>query len=488
MLALTATLAVALVVVAGLHVRLHRQVRCLAARAQAMVDGGGDALAPPQRGTLLPIARALAAAVDQARRLADLHAQRAEALRAQADLDPSTGVARRAAFLAQVAARLDAEDGPAAGALLLVRLADLASLNRMQGRATADRALRVIAQLLQAYPVRVRGCLVGRLNGADFALLLPAPGLAAETAASIADALRPALAAVAHRVHVHIGAAGFVHGTKVSDLLARADHALAVAESGAPFAIEVTQDGPSLGGEQDWHRRIEAALEGGRAQLGMTPMLDERQQVVVLDTALRLRLAPDGPFEAGALWRPLARRSGLVAQADLLALTLALDATERDGLARRVTVATGLLCRPDGLARLRPRLQARGDAAGRLWLGVVAADVLDAGPGATEALREMLALLKPLGLRVGLVQAGMRMREFERLAQWGLDFVTLDAALASGVSSDARSGVALRALLDLLHALGVTVLAEGIEDDRDARWLFEAGVAAVGGAWARSRA
>ena len=44
--------------------------------------------------------------------------------------------------------------------------------------AWADRLLQSLAQTLDAYPQRIERCAAVRLNGADFALLLPAPGLA----------------------------------------------------------------------------------------------------------------------------------------------------------------------------------------------------------------------------------------------------------------------------------------------------------------------
>ncbi|MGS0759098.1 hypothetical protein ACVBEH_32575, partial [Roseateles sp. GG27B] len=55
---------------------------------------------------------------------------------------------------------------------------------------------------VMAYPERVRGCVAGRLNGADFALWLPAPGVAAETAHALAEALRASLPAFGSGIQV----------------------------------------------------------------------------------------------------------------------------------------------------------------------------------------------------------------------------------------------------------------------------------------------
>jgi hypothetical protein len=79
-------------------------------------------------------------------------------------------------------AALKREDGPASGGLILLRVLDLADLNRRLGREATDRMIRTIAQTLQAYTQRVGGAFVGRLNGSDFALALPEGGISDETA------------------------------------------------------------------------------------------------------------------------------------------------------------------------------------------------------------------------------------------------------------------------------------------------------------------
>ena len=72
------------------------------------------------------------------------------------------------------------EDGAAEGGLVLLRVLDLAELNRAaRPRGGRPRMLGAIAQALQAYTERVKGCFVGRLNGSDFALCLPVAGVCA---------------------------------------------------------------------------------------------------------------------------------------------------------------------------------------------------------------------------------------------------------------------------------------------------------------------
>jgi EAL domain-containing protein (putative c-di-GMP-specific phosphodiesterase class I)/GGDEF domain-containing protein len=397
---------------------------------------------------------------------------------AAADLDGLTGALTRAAFVGRFTAWL-AGDGPG-GSLLIVRLADLAGLNHALGRDGADRALRLIGELLLAYPERVRDCLVGRLNGGDFALCLPTPGLAAETAATLADTLRQALAPFGAGVQVHVGAVEFGRGAHASALLASVDLALAHAEAEGDVVVDAATASPAPGGEGAWRRQLAAALDDGRGVLDASPVLDARRRLVHLDAPLRLQWQPQGGHDAASRWLPLATRCRLTPQADRLALALALDAIARDGVPRAVRVAPASLADGDFVAGVLQMLHERSQRARHLWLELperAAVELFD-------TVQRFASLVRPLGVRFGLGHGGVRLHRLERVEELGLDYLRLDAALCARAANSAAARDAVRAAALLLHTLSVQVLAEGVVDDADAAVLFEAGVDAVGGPWA----
>ena len=119
---------------------------------------------------------------------------------------------------------------------MLLRVCDLAGLNRAIGHEATDRLLQSVADVLRAYPDRGGGCFVGRLNGSDFALGLPVPGVAAESAQSLAQALSAALTSFGLPVSVALGAVEIRPGATASALLAAVDAALARSETSGPFA------------------------------------------------------------------------------------------------------------------------------------------------------------------------------------------------------------------------------------------------------------
>ena len=56
-----------------------------------------------------------------------------------------------------------------------------------------------------------------------------------------------------------------------------------------------------------------------------------------------------------------------------------------------------------------------------------------------------------------------------------IDEVKLDRHFIASVTSDGRAATVVRAVIDLTHELGITVVAEGVEDAATANWLRDHG-------------
>ncbi|WP_428027692.1 EAL domain-containing protein [Altererythrobacter sp.] len=83
---------------------------------------------------------------------------------------------------------------------------------------------------------------------------------------------------------------------------------------------------------------------------------------------------------------------------------------------------------------------------------------------------EALAVLKQSGMRVALDDFGAGFCNFHYLKQLPLDAIKLDRTMVVGICRDERDLAVLRAIVQLAAALGLEVVAEGIETEaqRDA--------------------
>lgn len=462
--------------------RLRQPLEQTVAQARSLEHGEYVTVTEPAVPELRRLARAMNSMVARLKLVFEGQARQVETLRHQATCDALTGLANRGHFMGQLGALLQREDGVAEGGLVLLRVIELAEVNRVLGHAATDRMLLTIAQALQAYVARVDGCFVGRLNGSDFALCLPAGGVADETARALSDALRQVLPAFGKQAVVAAGAVELRHGVNLAALMGAADLALARAEAQGPFAVEsVAELGGTLGrlGEGGWRSRLHEALAEDRASIVEYPVRDLTGRLMHLECPLRLRFDPDGPAEPAARWLPLAVRARLTPVLDERAVELALAAIARDGRARAVNIAPASLTDSGFAARLRGRLLAAPREARQLWLEV--AEV--AATEHFELLRELGRQLRPTGARLGLEHAGERLGRLERLFELGLDYVKLDSAVAQGLAGQNTRAGFVRGLATLLHSLSLQVIAEGVADAADAAALRECGVDGMTGPW-----
>jgi diguanylate cyclase (GGDEF)-like protein len=450
----------------------------LVVQAQALSEGRFVEVAEPAAGEFRRLASGMNAAVRRLRMLFDSHATQLEAVRMQAQVDALTGLSNRRHFLARLeralvgkAERGAAPDTPRRGSLLIVRLHDLEAMNKRVGHATVDRLLASMSEVLLAYPRRVDGAFAGRLNGGDLALYLPVNGLARETAEALRATLSVSLGAVDGAAAVAIGGVDRLPTGNVSEAMARADEALARAESAGGFALDVRDAGDAAAlGEGAWRQRIGNALAAGRIELAEFAVVGRGGQVIHLDCPLRIRLAPEGEFAPAAQWLPMAARGQQTQRVDLAAAGLALRAVARDGQARCVHVAPGSLADP-GFAHEMARLLASTAAPARLLF----IEVGEAQASQGSRWRDAAQLWAPFGVRLGLENAGGSIGHLADARGWGLHYLKLDGRFVRGLAHDGSLAQYARQIVATAHGVGVAVYAGGVDDPLDLARLWELG-------------
>jgi EAL domain-containing protein (putative c-di-GMP-specific phosphodiesterase class I)/GGDEF domain-containing protein len=465
--------------------RIRRPLDATVAQAASLQRGEYVTVAEPNVPELRRLARAMNAMVARLRTVFEGQAAQVESLRRQASCDTLTGLPSRSHFMARLAATLQSEDGTRAGGLVLLRVLQLGEINRSLGRDTTDSLIATIAHTLQAYTDRVHGAFAGRLNGADFALVLPEGGMAHESALALVAVLRAALPTFAGRVAVAAGAVEMRHGAPVAEVLGNADLALAGAESAGPFSVVAGSAEASAWaglGEHEWHERVSDTLQQRRVRLGSFPVVNRLGHLIHLECPLRMQLEPGGAFEVAAQWLPLAVRSRLTPAADEHALALALEAIALDGLPRCVNLSPASLSDSGFATRLRNLLEAAPRAARSVWLEVGEAAAADR----FELTRELARQVRATGARFGLEHAGERLSRIDRLFEAGLDYVKLDASITLGMALDANRVRFVEGLVTMLHSLSIQVIAEGVADERDAQALLACGADGLTGPWVRT--
>jgi len=475
-----------------------RPWRAVLAQAQAL-EQGQLLTAPEPRGSAPgQVVRSLNALVLRLRQGFDAQAQQVALLQRQAQADPGTGLPRREQFLVRLKEAL-ADPGAPPASLLLVRVQRLDNINDRLGHGDTNRLLCAVADMLGTYLARVPGSFAGRLNGSDFALCLPAPGVAGETGESLLAALKalplgrmaaaewalgaldgvgggtsPALRSA------HAAAAGQAAAERLlSGVLAAADAALAEAEAQPASALVIgAWSGTDPGGARAWRTQISQALAEGRTRLAEAALCDASGQLLRLRCSLQVQLQPGGDFQAAKRWLALAARSRLLPQVDLAALDLALQAIARDGRARVVRVAVASLAAPAFAGLVQQRLQAATHAAGLVWL-----ELSDELPRRLwPAVQAAVPLWRAAGARLALEHAGATPAALARWQGLGLEAVQVAGRHLQGLAEDTVVRDYASGLRVLVHGLGAQALALDMDDTQQLQVLWALGYDGAAGA------
>lgn len=429
----------------------------------------------PSIPELREMTRAMNAMVRRLRELFAAQAEQVAQLQQAVQTDAVCGLPLRGQFTARLGDLLNDPVGQPV-ALLIVRVRHLARLNEVHGRDITDRMLGSLSDVLLTYVEQVPGACAGRLNGSDFALCLPAAGIAKETAESLRSALQSSPAVRLAGAEFLFGGCDGLQGMAAGGALAAADAALADAESGDGIAVFEQSDAAG-GGAPAWREQIADALQHGRAQIGAYPVIDAQGALMHLECPLRVQLQPKGEFLEARRWLSLAARSRLMPEVDLAAVGLALEGIAADGQPRCVHVAPRSFASPDFAATLQARLEAAGPAAQRLSIEWTE------GARAAEAalLRAAVPGWRQLGVTVGVEHAGASPKALPALKGIGVDYVKVDARHLRGLAADEAVRSYAQSLVSLIHGLGLRAVAEGIDDAADLLALWGLGFDAATG-------
>ncbi|HXF96979.1 MAG TPA: EAL domain-containing protein [Gaiellaceae bacterium] len=427
------------------------------------------------RGTPDRLLAALAAAAFLAGAGAVVLNRRIGQERQQALRDPLTGLPNRALLddrIEQAIRRSRRTGEPFA--LVVVDLDGFKDVNDVRGHATGDAVLRTLARRLQA-TLRETDT-VARVGGDEFVVLSPGTR-DDEQATALVGRLRHALRRPFHvegtavEIDGSVGWALFpADGTTGEELLTHADgqmYATKREEAETPLLARRGVDAGVV-------REVETALRHQELVVVYQPILDLRTGEPRAAEALVRRRGPEGGLVPPSEFVPHVERTPLVRELTFLVVADALRSaalwTEAGHeLGVSVNVPYRLLDDPqftEGLARL---LRSADAAPAALTL-----EVVPAGPGAGAELdAHALRRLAELGVRLSLDDGG-RAASFSALRVLPLDELKIDAGFVHGLGRSARDGALVQGMIDIGRALGLAVVAEGVETreawDLLARW------------------
>ncbi len=178
-------------------------------------------------------------------------------------------------------------------------MAGLDDLNRQLGRQVVDQILVRIGEQLKQLLEERPDWLVGRLAGADFALLAPEETDTLKVAQMVASQLHLAAdeANLEGERLLPVGGTLFEPGEAISAVLSRADGALIMAEREADMAVQVTAPSAKSPVQTDlvsWRQALSGALERNEVKLAEYPVIDRDSSSYITKRRFVLRSMASG--------------------------------------------------------------------------------------------------------------------------------------------------------------------------------------------------
>ncbi|WMD22998.1 LapD/MoxY N-terminal periplasmic domain-containing protein [Achromobacter seleniivolatilans] len=373
------------------------------------------------------------------------------------------------------------------GHVLVFRQRDLADLNRHMPREFIDQWLRAACERIQGTlkSMHVAAPLLARLNGSDFALLLP--GCAAPQAMMLAEQLRADL----HASRIPVGEGhlcrwaqamtDYSHGNQAGPVLARLDFGLMRAESANNDQVVIAgatdMQSPSESGERAWKDAILTALDKRQFELAMEPLLAADGSTVRTEAMLMLRTAPDQVPIPATLFIPPAVRLDLVANCDLESVSLGLDwlASHEGELAVRVALPS--LRGQKFFRQLALLLTERRALASRLFLEIDAHGLVECH----EQIATLARVVSEFGARIGVRRLAQQFGAVAQLHTLPLSYVKLGGGFVGGMSQSPGSQQLTASVLETARALNIAVYAEDVPDAETQRILSGLGISIMRG-------
>jgi diguanylate cyclase (GGDEF)-like protein len=441
------------------------------------------------KGLSQSLAEAHASAAVLASKEAALRDMNARLERTSADVhrlayyDVLTGLPNRRLLIERLDALIEQvrSDGQL-GAVLYLDLDNFKDINDSRGHATGDALLAHVAARLTD-TVRTADT-VARIGGDEFIVLLAGlgrdPAAARDTACALARWILNELAAPLDlegqgydiRTSIGIALPGNLDGT-AHDLLREADTAMYHAKSSGRNGIAL-YDGTMLAHIQEkllLGRELGVALANDALSMHFQLQFDHGGKPVGAEMLMRWRRT-DGSWERPDVFIPVAEASGLISVLGQWVLRQAGVAWRRlhaagHALPLSINVSPLQFRLPGFVDEVRSILADTGMPPDQLIFEVTEGLLIDDMALAIARMND----LADLGIRFSIDDFGTGYSNLAYLSKMPLYELKIDKRFINDIPHEANGTAIVQSILSMASHLGLRVVAEGIETDRQATYL-----------------
>ncbi|MRS15972.1 EAL domain-containing protein [Enterobacteriaceae bacterium RIT691] len=370
--------------------------------------------------------------------------------------------------------------------VVFIDLDGFKDVNDIYGHDVGDALIVHIAHTLQTQ--LPTGGMLARLGGDEFAMTVSGADSgqrAAAFAGMVLDTLSQPIQIGERTIHISasIGiASGILENSTSSELFRRAD--IAMYHSKITGKGRITHYDAELNSAREYQLGIENdirdGLENNEFDVWYQPIVDARsQKMTSVEALVRWPRRPKGELKPDA-FIAIAETSGLIYALGQFVLRRACtDLQKFDGLRLSVNISPAQFRDPEFENKVAQVIESCHFPPYRLQLEVTETYVLE-NP---ERARSAIANLKALGTAIALDDFGTGYSSIGYLRRFNFDTIKIDKSLAGLVDSDDQAAALVSGTIRIASALGMKVVAEGVENEKQMKLLRLAGCDQLQGFW-----
>jgi len=353
-------------------------------------------------------------------------------------------------------------------------------VNDTLGHLAGDALIREICDILgRSAPV---DALVARLGGDEFGILFDSPG---EEAAVMACERIIAACSVSIQVFgnsVQGGASGGVvvseggEGRDPIDVMRRSDLALNAAKQAGRGVARLFDE--SMDESIRFRRQVEGglakAIGQGELSLAYQPIVSrDALEISGFEALLRWNTTEYGPMSP-ATFIPIAEESNLIHDLGDWVLTEALaELSNWPGQYVSVNFSPRQFRRHNFVGHIMESVMRAGVEPQRVQIEITETAIFDDAERAAETLYK----LRQMGFRIALDDFGTGYSSLYNIRKFALDCLKIDKSFITDITSPDAKAPLVAAALAMADAMGMAVVAEGVEEPHQRDWLAARGCA-----------
>ncbi len=405
------------------------------------------------------------------------HAERR--LHMRAAHDELTGLLNRRSFNDKATEMIERANASGVG-LTVITMLDLDNfkdVNDTLGHQVGDELIRAVGRrIMNRLP---ESAILARLGGDEFAIAANALD-EAHAQRIIEEALGSLKETFSlHSEHLRIStsagiALGPAHADNIADLLRLADMALYRSKNEGRNSIQMFS--PEMDESVRMRRELESdlrnAIADGQLELHYQPLCDAPgSDISGLEALVRWNHPTKGTISP-AVFVPIAERNGQISELGAWVMERAFQDSYRwPTITTAINLSPRQLKHPDFLSIVNRLVERFGIDPRRFELEVTESLLLEE----SERVQTVLATLHHMGFRIALDDFGTGYSSLSYLRRFAFDKIKIDQSFIKSIETSNEAAEIIRSVVNLGHALHMTITAEGVETNEQRRFLESAG-------------